>query len=65
VVETDALKHFERGDQMLEQGRSRTSAGRSITPEDMAGVVAFLCSEDAAMLVGQVIKIDGGFSIVV
>ncbi len=65
VVETDALKHFERGDLMLEMGRSKTPAGRIITPEDLAAVVAFLCSEDASMVVGEVIKVDGGYSIVV
>ncbi|MCB0217220.1 MAG: enoyl-[acyl-carrier-protein] reductase FabL [Caldilineae bacterium] len=65
VVETDALKHFERGDLMLSMGRDKTPAGRIITPEDLAGVVAFLCSADASMIVGEVIKVDGGYSIVV
>lgn len=30
------------------------------TPDDIAGVVAFLASEDAAYLTGQVIGVDGG-----
>lgn len=30
------------------------------TPEDIAGVVAFLCSEDARHVTGQVIKVDAG-----
>jgi glucose 1-dehydrogenase/3-oxoacyl-[acyl-carrier protein] reductase len=29
-------------------------------PEDVSGIVAFLCSEDAAWLTGQVITVDGG-----
>jgi 3-oxoacyl-[acyl-carrier protein] reductase len=29
-------------------------------PEDVARVVAFLCSEDAAYIQGEVISIDGG-----
>ena len=35
-------------------------AGRVGKPEDISGVVAFLCSDDAAWLTGQVIVVDGG-----
>jgi 3-oxoacyl-[acyl-carrier protein] reductase len=34
--------------------------GRVCRPEDVAGVVAFLCSEEAGYLTGQVIAVDGG-----
>ena len=34
--------------------------GRVCRPEDVAGVVAFLCSEAAGYLTGQVIAVDGG-----
>jgi len=38
-------------------------AGRLVSAEDIAGVVAFLCSEAAFMIRGQTIVIDGGTSI--
>ena len=34
---------------------------RAATPEDVAGVVAFLCSPDADYITGQAINVDGGF----
>ena len=37
--------------------------GRLVTPEDIAGAVAFLCSPDASMICGQTLIIDGGFSL--
>jgi 3-oxoacyl-[acyl-carrier protein] reductase len=38
--------------------------GRAGTAEDVAGAVAFLASDDAAYLTGQVIKVDGGMVMV-
>ena len=40
--------------------RSRIPLGRFGTPEDVAEVVAFLCSHRAAYITGQTIRIDGG-----
>ena len=34
--------------------------GRFGTPEDVAGIVAFLCSEEASYITGHVLNIDGG-----
>ncbi len=33
------------------------------TPEDVARVIAFLCSDDADWIVGQTIMVDGGMTI--
>ena len=53
MVETPALS-----DMVL----SRTPAGRFGTPEDIAGVAAFLAGDDAAFVTGQIIFADGGRS---
>jgi enoyl-[acyl-carrier protein] reductase III len=62
VVDTGALDHFPNREEMLEMG-SRNAAGRMVTPEDIAGAVAFLSSPDAAMVRGQTLIVDGGFSL--
>ncbi len=40
-----------------------TPAGRLVSAEDIANVVAFLCSEEAFMIRGQTIIVDGGTSL--
>ncbi len=40
--------------------KSRIAMGRIGTPADIAGVVAFLASEEASYITGQVISVDGG-----
>ena len=62
VVETGALEHFPNKDEMLGTAE-RTPAGRLVAPEDVAAAISFLCSDDAAMIRGQTIVIDGGFSL--
>jgi enoyl-[acyl-carrier protein] reductase III len=63
VVETEALDHFPNREQMLRAGKTRTPAGRLVSPEDVAGAVAFLCSPDADMLRGHTLIMDGGYSL--
>jgi enoyl-[acyl-carrier protein] reductase III len=62
VVETGALEHFPNKEAMLEMG-VRNPVGRLVTPEDVAGVVAFLCSPEAEMIRGQTLVVDGGWSL--
>jgi len=66
IVVTEALQHFAavREDlDIFERAKSLTPAGRLLTPEDIAGVVAFLCTPAAAMIRGQVIVVDGGYTL--
>ena len=62
VVETGALEHFPNREEMLAMG-ARNPAGRLVTAEDIAAVVAFLCSPGAEMIRGQTIVVDGGWSL--
>jgi enoyl-[acyl-carrier protein] reductase III len=66
IVKTEGLQHFAavREDvDIFERAKSLTPAGRILTPEDVAGVVVFLCSPAAAMIRGQVIVVDGGYTL--
>ena len=36
---------------------------RTLEAQDIANVVSFLCSEAASMIRGQVIVVDGGYSL--
>jgi enoyl-[acyl-carrier protein] reductase III len=62
VVETGALEHFPNRDEMLASGAANP-AGRLVSPDDVAGVVSFLCSPDAEMIRGQIVVVDGGWSL--
>jgi 3-oxoacyl-[acyl-carrier protein] reductase len=43
-----------------EQAVRESLLGRMAEPEDVARVVAFLCSDDARHVTGEVIRVDGG-----
>jgi enoyl-[acyl-carrier protein] reductase III len=66
IVMTDALSHFQsfqNSDQVIASIIDQIPAGRMATPEDIAGVAAFLCTPAAGMIRGQVITVDGGQSL--
>jgi enoyl-[acyl-carrier protein] reductase III len=63
LVQTDALKSFAWGPEVIAQNTQRTPAGRMVEPTDIAQVVAFLCTPAAHMIRGQTIIVDGGFSL--
>ena len=57
-IDTDMVK--ELANDLRERIQSMIPLGRLGTPYDIAGMVAFLCGEEATYITGQVIGIDGG-----
>ncbi|MCP4723758.1 MAG: SDR family oxidoreductase, partial [bacterium] len=62
VVDTEALDFFPNKDEMIRSTLEKTPIGRLVTPEDIAELAVFLCSEKSKMITGEVINIDGGYS---
>ncbi|MBE4910493.1 enoyl-[acyl-carrier-protein] reductase FabL [Bacillus luteolus] len=65
AVDTDALKHFPNREELLDDARKNTPAGRMVEPEDLVNTVMFLLSDQASMIRGQTIIVDGGRSLLV
>lgn len=59
VIDTDMVKVL--GDDVLKDLAQQTPLGRLGTPEDIAHAVAFLASDRASFITGQVLASDGGF----
>ena len=57
-VQTDMTAAL--GEDRLQEIVAAVPLGRAATPEEIAGVVAFLASPDAAYITGAVIPVDGG-----
>jgi NAD(P)-dependent dehydrogenase (short-subunit alcohol dehydrogenase family) len=61
AIETDFNRsRFDANPQMKEMIASQTALGRVGVPDDIGGVVAFLCSEDARWVNGQRLEASGG-----
>jgi 3-oxoacyl-[acyl-carrier protein] reductase len=52
---TDAIP-----DEMREAMMQNTPLGKLGDPEDIAGAVRFLCSDEASFITGEVLLVDGG-----
>jgi enoyl-[acyl-carrier protein] reductase III len=65
VVDTGSTQTYARDDaeRFVQAMVASTPRGRLGTPEDIARVIAFLCSEDAEWIIGQTIVVDGGLTL--
>ena len=59
VIETDMVRVL--GRETLDQLAADTPLGRLGHPEDIAHAAAFLASDKASFITGQVLTVDGGF----
>lgn len=63
VADTKSLHAISGVEDLLTSAKGRTPVGRLVKPQDIADVVAFLVSEQARMICGQFIVVDGGFEV--
>jgi 3-oxoacyl-[acyl-carrier protein] reductase len=63
TIDTDYHRQFS-SPQALEGVVKATPVGRIGTPAEIADVVAFLCSDEARFMQGQVLEVNGGFLMV-
>ena len=59
VIETDMVKVL--GEETLKNLAEQTPLGRLGKPEDIAAAVAYLASDKASFVTGQVLAVDGAF----
>lgn len=59
---TDATAEMAKNEAVLAAFRDRMPIGRAATPEEVAGVIAFLASDDALFINGAILPVDGGLN---
>jgi enoyl-[acyl-carrier protein] reductase III len=60
ITETSSLKMIPGSEKLLEIAKTRNPMGRMTQPDDVAGVVSLLCSDEAFWINGSIIHVDGG-----
>jgi 7-alpha-hydroxysteroid dehydrogenase len=59
-IDTDALKAFTNYEEVKAETIRRSAMNRMGSPDDIAGAVYFLCTDEASWITGQTIVVDGG-----
>lgn len=62
-IDTDALKSFPNYEEMMREVIRRTPFGRVGMPDEVADVVVFLCTDAARWVTGQILIVDGGYTL--
>jgi len=60
LTSTEATSDLEKIEAVITAFRDRLPIGRAATPDEIAGVIAFLASEDAIFINGAILPVDGG-----
>jgi meso-butanediol dehydrogenase/(S,S)-butanediol dehydrogenase/diacetyl reductase len=60
LTSSEATADLEKSEAVMSAFRDRLPIGRAATPDDIAGVIAFLASQDAVFINGVILPVDGG-----
>ncbi|KAI3594044.1 Oxidoreductase, short-chain dehydrogenase/reductase family [Cupriavidus sp. U2] len=62
LTRTDLTVDMFKDEALLDKFRERIALGRTAEPDDIAGAIAFLASDDARYITGVNLPVDGGLS---
>ena len=62
LTRTDLTEDMFKDEALLDKFRERIALGRTAEPDDIAGAIAFLASDDARFITGVNLPVDGGLS---
>jgi enoyl-[acyl-carrier protein] reductase III len=63
VADTKSLRSIPGVEDLLDSAEKHTPVGRLVLPEDVADAVTFLVSDQARMICGHFVVVDGGYEV--